>query len=222
MNLAFGVAAALFRRERTGEGALVDVSLLGRPCGSTRATSSTRRPSDATSPAWSARPPTPSPTVHHGRRALDRPHHARVGQVVAPVLPLPRPPGPARRPPFRRRRRPGRAQRGLRGRAAGDLRQAHPGRMARAPGRNGRPVGAAAGPAGGGVGPPGHRQRVRGRCRAPERPDPDRGPGTGDVRREPPELRPAPEAAADTEQILLDLGHDWDEIVAWKDAGVIA
>jgi crotonobetainyl-CoA:carnitine CoA-transferase CaiB-like acyl-CoA transferase len=29
MNLAFGIAAALFRRERTGEGACVDVSLLG-------------------------------------------------------------------------------------------------------------------------------------------------------------------------------------------------
>jgi crotonobetainyl-CoA:carnitine CoA-transferase CaiB-like acyl-CoA transferase len=29
MNIAFGVAAALFHRERTGEGALVDVSLLG-------------------------------------------------------------------------------------------------------------------------------------------------------------------------------------------------
>jgi crotonobetainyl-CoA:carnitine CoA-transferase CaiB-like acyl-CoA transferase len=29
MNVAFGVAAALFRRERTGEGAVVDVSLLG-------------------------------------------------------------------------------------------------------------------------------------------------------------------------------------------------
>lgn len=29
MNLAFGIAAALFRRERTGQGALVDVSLLG-------------------------------------------------------------------------------------------------------------------------------------------------------------------------------------------------
>ena len=29
MNLAFGIAAALFRRERTGEGGVVDVSLLG-------------------------------------------------------------------------------------------------------------------------------------------------------------------------------------------------
>lgn len=29
MNLAFGIAAALFRRERTGHGAIVDVSLLG-------------------------------------------------------------------------------------------------------------------------------------------------------------------------------------------------
>lgn len=29
MNLAFGIAAALFRRERTGQGAIVDVSLLG-------------------------------------------------------------------------------------------------------------------------------------------------------------------------------------------------
>lgn len=39
---------------------------------------------------------------------------------------------------------------------------------------------------------------------------------------EQPELGHAPEAAADTEQLLLDLGHDWDEIIAWKDAGVIA
>ena len=38
----------------------------------------------------------------------------------------------------------------------------------------------------------------------------------------PPDLRSAPEASAQTEEILLELGHDWDEIGAWKDSGVIA
>jgi crotonobetainyl-CoA:carnitine CoA-transferase CaiB-like acyl-CoA transferase len=37
-----------------------------------------------------------------------------------------------------------------------------------------------------------------------------------------PELRNAPEASAQTEEILLELGHDWDEIGTWKEAGVIA
>jgi crotonobetainyl-CoA:carnitine CoA-transferase CaiB-like acyl-CoA transferase len=37
-----------------------------------------------------------------------------------------------------------------------------------------------------------------------------------------PELRNAPEASAQTEEILLELGHGWDEIGTWKDAGVIA
>jgi crotonobetainyl-CoA:carnitine CoA-transferase CaiB-like acyl-CoA transferase len=37
-----------------------------------------------------------------------------------------------------------------------------------------------------------------------------------------PELRGAPEASAQTEEILLELGHEWDRIASWKDAGVIA
>jgi crotonobetainyl-CoA:carnitine CoA-transferase CaiB-like acyl-CoA transferase len=37
-----------------------------------------------------------------------------------------------------------------------------------------------------------------------------------------PELTCAPEASAQTEEILLELGHDWDRIASWKDAGVIA
>jgi hypothetical protein len=37
-----------------------------------------------------------------------------------------------------------------------------------------------------------------------------------------PELRGAPEASAQTEEILLELGHEWDRIARWKDAGVIA
>lgn len=35
------------------------------------------------------------------------------------------------------------------------------------------------------------------------------------------ELRPAPEHGADTEAILLELGHDWDAILALKDAGIV-
>ena len=35
------------------------------------------------------------------------------------------------------------------------------------------------------------------------------------------ELRPAPEAAAHTEDLLLELGHSWEEISALKDAGVV-
>ncbi len=34
-------------------------------------------------------------------------------------------------------------------------------------------------------------------------------------------LRPAPENGEHTEAILLELGHDWDEIIALKDAGAI-
>jgi crotonobetainyl-CoA:carnitine CoA-transferase CaiB-like acyl-CoA transferase len=34
-------------------------------------------------------------------------------------------------------------------------------------------------------------------------------------------LRPAPEAWQNTEEILLELGHDWDRIIELKDAGVI-
>jgi crotonobetainyl-CoA:carnitine CoA-transferase CaiB-like acyl-CoA transferase len=39
---------------------------------------------------------------------------------------------------------------------------------------------------------------------------------------QPPELGPAPEMAAHTEEILLELGHSWDDIIAYKDAGAIA
>ncbi len=38
---------------------------------------------------------------------------------------------------------------------------------------------------------------------------------------EPAEMRGAPEHGENTEEILLELGHSWDEIAAWKDQGVI-
>jgi hypothetical protein len=37
-----------------------------------------------------------------------------------------------------------------------------------------------------------------------------------------PELRPAPEFAAQTEEVLLELGLDWDEILALKTAGAVS
>ena len=36
-----------------------------------------------------------------------------------------------------------------------------------------------------------------------------------------PQLRPAPEFAAQTEEILLELGLDWDRIIALKEAGAV-
>ena len=36
-----------------------------------------------------------------------------------------------------------------------------------------------------------------------------------------PELGPAPEFAAQTEEILLELGLDWDRIIALKAAGAV-
>ena len=35
------------------------------------------------------------------------------------------------------------------------------------------------------------------------------------------ELRPAPEHGQHTEEILLELGLDWDAIIAYKEAGAI-
>lgn len=39
---------------------------------------------------------------------------------------------------------------------------------------------------------------------------------------EPSELRPAPQVGASTEEVLLELGHEWDEIIRLKDAGAIS
>jgi crotonobetainyl-CoA:carnitine CoA-transferase CaiB-like acyl-CoA transferase len=39
---------------------------------------------------------------------------------------------------------------------------------------------------------------------------------------QPPELHPAPGAWAHTEEVLLELGHSWDDIIALKDVGAIA
>ncbi|MGE0308823.1 MAG: CoA transferase, partial [Acidimicrobiia bacterium] len=37
----------------------------------------------------------------------------------------------------------------------------------------------------------------------------------------PPELRPAPEIGGNTEEVLLENGMDWDEILKLKDLGII-
>ena len=37
----------------------------------------------------------------------------------------------------------------------------------------------------------------------------------------PPELHPAPEHGAHTEELLLELGHTWDDIAALRDTGAI-
>jgi crotonobetainyl-CoA:carnitine CoA-transferase CaiB-like acyl-CoA transferase len=38
----------------------------------------------------------------------------------------------------------------------------------------------------------------------------------------PPRLTRAPEHGEHTEVVLLDAGHTWDDLIAWKDAAVIS
>ena len=39
---------------------------------------------------------------------------------------------------------------------------------------------------------------------------------------QPPEMRPAPEVGAHTEEVLLEIGYSWEDLAEFKDAGVIS
>ncbi len=143
--------------------------------------------------------------LRDGRRALDRAVHARVGPLVAGLLPAPRPPRAARGPAVRQRRRPTGAQRGVHGGDRRRLRLGHPGRVAGALRHPAGAVGGRARPDGGAGRPPGGGERLPGRRRAPERSDPHPRPGAGAVRRRAAHDRLGPRGGrAHTEEVLIE------------------
>ena len=72
MAIAGGIAAGLLQRATTGEAPVVDVSLLGWPCGSCRPTSWPRASTAATRCRSSAGAPSPNPLVGSYRTSDDR------------------------------------------------------------------------------------------------------------------------------------------------------
>ena len=158
----------------------------------------------------------------HARRPLPRARHAAGRPPLGGLLSPPRPPGVDRRSPLRRRDVPdGRTPRRAR---ATSRRSSRRGRW----------------PSGGSSSPAWTRRGSRSRASASCAKTPRRGPtatsprskGAAGERYElvsnpcqfdesVPELAPAPECGAHTEEVLLELGLDWDEIGALRSDGVL-
>ncbi len=225
-NLAGGIAAALFARERTGEPPVVDVSLLGSGLWAMGAAIDVvAAPAAAVGGAGHGVAGLAQPALRplpHGRRPLPVLRHAPGGAVLGRGVPPRGAARPGRRPPLRGRRVDRRPRGGGRRPAArGD--------------RRGAPVVLGA--------PRWPRSAARGpRCRTPCRwaTTPRwrgndyiatvRGDDGGEYPlvtspvqfdERPPELRRAPQFAEHTEQVLADLGLDWDEILALKVDGAV-
>ena len=221
-NLAGGIAAALLKRERTGEPSVVDVSLLGSglwAMGHTVALTSAPAASDGGAAARCARLADQSAgrRLRDHRRPLHLVRHDAADQVLGRRVPAHRPSRPRRRSAVRHRRVDRRAHPGGRG----DPREAIGTRTL--PEWSER-FATLAGPwapvqdtlqaAAGRAGP---RQRVH---RAGRRAG--TGRQSGAVRRRPhrvPARRPG--FAEQTEEILLELGLDWDRIIELKTAGAV-
>ena len=222
-NLAGGIAAALFKRERTGEPSVVDVSLLGSglwAMGHGIAVSLHLNEAWEAPPAGAAgaaEQPAVRPLPDR-RRPLPVAGHAAAAEVLGRGLPRDRPARnwPTTRGSPRWRRWRSTASREMRD-PPGGLRGASrspsgPRSSARCPGR-GR------------------------RCRTPCRRRPTRrSPPTSTSGRSAslklvsspvqfdetaPRLTPAPDFAAQTDEVLLELGLDWDRLIELKSAGAI-
>ncbi len=224
MALAFGVAAALLRRERTGTGGVVDVSLL--------ATAMWTLSSDVLA-TLGGTPPQPSP----GRAAMPNPlvctYRTKDGRHIqlmfleadrywadfCRVVEREDLLADARFADLRTRAENSAV---AHGRTGCDVRAAH----LRGMERRARPARCAMGARAG-------RDRTRRRSSGPrERIRRRRREADGLTYQlpnvpvqfdgHPAELRRAPEHGEHTETILLDLGYDWDEIGALRDAGAIS
>ena len=157
MALAFGIAAALLKRGNTGDGSVVDVSLLATAMWMLSSDLLAALNGGEAAPVewpWAA-----SQSAHRQLPDQGRPTHPAdvpAGRpLLAGVLPARRPRRPHRRPALRRPRRPARQQRGLRGRARRGVRRPHLCGVERAARRTRRAVGAGAIGARGDRGPAG-------------------------------------------------------------------
>jgi hypothetical protein len=219
-NLAGGIAAALLKRERTGEPSVVDVSLLGSGLWSMGHTVALT----CTSASCMVQPP---PGVHgspinplvgstDGRRPLHLLRDDAADQVLGRRMPAHRPPEDW--PTIRASRPSSRSPRTPRRRWRSSARRSPPARC---------PSGASGSP----------RWPARGRrCRTPCRPPRTRRSGptstscTGELELvanpvqfdvSAPQTGPAPGFAEQTDEILLELGLDWDRIIELKTAGAV-
>ena len=195
----------------------------GWPCGCSPPTSwrpgctaATRCPSSTalvTEPAGGQLPDQRRP-VHHA-------HDAPVRPLLARLLQAHRPPGPDRRPALRRRRPPATPTQGVRRRSS-----------TRCSPRRPTPSGRRRWPPLSGVWAPGQMpselvddpqvgangylstvERTTGSLRPGGQPGPDGRDGR--------QADTAPEHGQHTEEILLELGLDWDQIIAHKESGAI-
>ena len=217
--------AALARKAKTGEGGLVDGSLLGTAMWSMQMGIVGAAVAGLDEMPKGERTQGPNPLVNTyrtSRRALDRAVHAATRRLLGRLLHGDRSQGSDRRRALRHRA--GRAQHGAECVAELDktfatkslaewkplLRDA-----ARPMGRGEPRVRHARRSAG--TGEPFRADgRLRRRPRAPAR---SRTRCSSIAK--PPELAPAPEFGADTDEILLSLGWDWDAIIEAKASGAV-
>ena len=224
MAIAGGIAAGLLQRATTGEAPVVDVSLLGIAMWMLS-------PDIVASGLYGGRPdaqvrPECLPQSAGGelpdrRRPLHHADDAAVRPLLARLLHPHRTARPHRGPPVRRRGRPVHQRQGAgrhhrRGLRLEDVRGVEAG-----PGHPGGRLGPGAAAERAGRRSPGGGQRLPGPCPTGRRQGVRPGANPVQMDESGDQLVPAPEHGQHTEEILLELGLGWDEIVAAKDAGSI-
>ena len=225
MGLAGGIAAALAHKAKTGEGGL-GRRLVARHRHVVDADGDRRCRGGGPRRAAEGQPHAgPEPAGEHlsdVRRTMDRAVHVAARRVLGRLLHGDRPQGPDRRRALRRRHGASRERRGVRRRARQDVCDEDVGRVEAALAHAARSMGRRQP----GVRPSAWISR-RSRTVSCRRSTTATAASCRSIAnpvqfdREPPELVPAPEFGADTDEILLSLGWDWDKIIEAKASGAV-